>query len=241
VTKLQRLAYWKKIGLEAARSAGRDRADLDQIDSVAWTNEEDHLFYYFDFFRPDGAGVEKAFAGIVGGDEIVERLRLVFQATRESFQRYLYFIVCRPLRATRKRLIELTIQHYEKIAQIARQAEALELVELFQSFPKVEVTTEPMPDRRQPDTNCPESWVYDIVGDWFSILDPIPSDALLMDEAFYSIACDYNIARYLMWPLYRNSTKIEEPFAPYFELWRHGAQAIFTEPGRVLVYLTGDR
>jgi hypothetical protein len=37
-----------------------------------------------------------------------------------------------------------------------------------------------------------------VVGDWFIGLKPIPSDALLMREAFYSIACNYCIAYYLM-------------------------------------------
>ena len=58
-----------------------------------------------------------------------------------------------------------------------------------------------------------------------------------MEEAFYSMACDYYLAHYLMWPLYRGSTAIEEPYAPYFELWRHGAQAIFSEARRVTVYV----
>lgn len=236
MNKLERLAYWKKIALDAARSRSEDVSDLNW----EWKNEEDDLFYYFNFFRPDGAGVDKVFAGVVGGEEIVERLRLVYQSTKEN--QGLYFIVRRPLRATRKRLIELTTQHYENVAQIAREhGQCEELVTLFDKFPQIDITTEPEPDRRQPDPNCPEDLVYGVVGDWFSTLQPIQSDALSMEEAFYSIACDYNLAGYLMWPLYRNSTKIEEPFAPYFELWRHGAHAIFTEPDLIKVYLAGDR
>ena len=69
-----------------------------------------------------------------------------------------------------------------------------ELVELFDEFPRIEITTEPEPDRRQ-DFDSPETSVYDIVGDWFRDLEPVQSDALLMEEAFYSIACDYNLAR----------------------------------------------
>ena len=61
-----------------------------------------------------------------------------------------------------------------------------------------------------------------------------------LHEAFYSIACDYKIAHYLMWPLYRGSTEIEEPFAPYFELWTHGALPFFKKPGLAIVYVTGD-
>lgn len=92
-----------------------------------------------------------------------------------------------------------------------------------------------------PDYDAPETIVYDMVGDWYSGLNPVQSDALLLHEAFYSIACDYDIARYLMWPLYRTSSDIVEPFAPYFDLWTHGAKPWFGRPGLVTVYVTGDR
>lgn len=189
-----------------------------------WKNEDD-LFAFFDCFRPDGKGVERVFAGVVGGDEIVERLLKVYECTKESVNPWGYFIVCRPAPATPERLVDLTTQHLDKVKQIAISFGETELASLLETLPEIKIKREAAPARTQPDDDAPETIIYDMSGDWFGGLDPVPSDALLMKEAFYSIACDYNIAHYLMWPLYRQSTDIEEPFAPYFALWTHGAHA----------------
>lgn len=233
---LERLAYWKSVAIEAARAQGR--GDVAALEARTWKDEDD-LFAFFDCFRPDGTGVEKIFAGVVGGEEIIPRLLRVFECTGEGFKRDMYFIVRRPVRATPDTLTELTAKHLDKIEQIAID-HVPELASLFQPRPRIEITSKPPPQRTLPDYEAPETVIYDAVGDWFSELEPDESDALLLGEAFYSIACDYNIARYLLWPLYQQSTDIEEPFAPYFELWTRGARPWFERPGQVIVYVAGD-
>jgi hypothetical protein len=64
----------------------------------------------------------------------------------------------------------------------------------------------------------------------------VQSHASLMDEALYTIACDYNLAYHILWPLYRHLSDIDEPFAEYFELWKHGA-GYRIEGDRVRVYV----
>jgi len=252
--KLERLAYWKCSTIEAIRAADRDGAAW--LEKVIWKSEDD-LFAFFDCFRPDGSGLDRVFAGVVCGDEILTRLLKVFACTRESFKRYAYFIVCRPAHATPEKLLDLTARHLDKVRQIARSgqpewmrpeptgdgalASAAQLASWLDPLPRIELTHAPRPQQNLPDYEAPETLVNDVVGDWFLSLEPVESDALLMKEAFYSIACDYYIANHLMWPLYRHATAIEEPFAPYFELWTHGAQPCFEEPGRVAVYVTDDR
>src|SRR2546422_7951700 len=118
MNKLERLAYWKSVAVDAVRAADRDGAA--QLEAMVWKNEDD-LFAFFDCFRPDGRGVERVFAGVVGGDEILQRLRRVYECTKESFERYMYFIVCRPARATPQGVVALTSQHYDKVRQIARE------------------------------------------------------------------------------------------------------------------------
>ena len=58
-----------------------------------------------------------------------------------------------------------------------------------------------------------------------------------MDEAFYSIACDYHLARYLTWPWYMNSSSIKEPFEPYFNLWLHGATLRCEAPDNITLFV----
>ena len=58
-----------------------------------------------------------------------------------------------------------------------------------------------------------------------------------MGEGLYTIACDYNLQRHILWPLYKDATPIEEPFRPYFDLWRHGAGFRFIDEQAVRVYV----
>lgn len=231
----ERLAAWKAIAVDAARSAGR--GGVTELESAVWTNEED-LFGFFDCFRPDGKGLERVFAGVAGGEEIRKRLLRVYECTRDSAGGgWGYFVVRRPAPATPERLVSLTARHLGRVRQIAISSGEADLTNLLDELPEIEIKRGRMPDRKQPDYDAPETLIYDVVGDWFGGLEPVPSDALLLNEAMYSIACDYDLARYLAWPLYRHSTNIEEPFAPYFDLWTHGARPWFGKPGLATVYV----
>lgn len=58
-------------------------------------------------------------------------------------------------------------------------------------------------------------------------------DIELMSEALYHITCDSRLSDYLQWSMY--DTKWENPFRPYFELWKMGLKAYFPERGRVVL------
>lgn len=58
-------------------------------------------------------------------------------------------------------------------------------------------------------------------------------DIELMTEALYHINCDYLLSDYLQWPMY--DTKQENPFRPYFELWKMGLNIYFPERGCVVL------
>jgi len=242
--KRERLDYWKAIAIDALRAAGCD-GDADLIASYAWKDEYD-MHNYFACFPPDGAGLERVFAGIVGGEEIRLRLLRVFDAANSRVNGWGYFVVSQPLPATEDRLIELAKQHLIKMHQIAVSYcegefdEGDELVGLLGSMPRIEIKREPKP-QRDPMVYCPESNIYGTSGDWFIALTPLQSDALMLHEALYMMTCRYDIAQYVLWPLYRNSTPLEDPFLPCFELWRHGADAYFGEPGLVTVYVPGAK
>src|SRR5262249_44983943 len=74
--KLERLAHWKAIAVDETRVSGR--SGVEEMASSEWT-DEDSLFGFLDCFRPNGRGIDKVFAGIVRGDEIVQRLLRVYE------------------------------------------------------------------------------------------------------------------------------------------------------------------
>jgi len=56
-----------------------------------------------------------------------------------------------------------------------------------------------------------------------------------------SVACDYNLQYHILWPLYRQATTIEEPFRPYFDLWKHGSGYRFAGKEAVRVYVPAGK
>ena len=58
-------------------------------------------------------------------------------------------------------------------------------------------------------------------GEWRISNTDYNSPEQVLDEAYYSINCDYYLSAYLQYPLYR--TKPDSDFLrPYFDLWRQG-------------------
>jgi hypothetical protein len=220
MTKLERLAYWKEVA--------------DDPSPVPWINEEDDLFAYFQRFRPHGLGVEKVFEGVERGDEILKRLLPCYEHTKESAESHMYFIVLKPQVTTSDELIEILRTYFNSVTQMAIASDAWDVVNLLGS---VEIDTEkaePPPHSNQPEPGF--SMIYDTVCDWIIDLKPVASDAILLKEAFYSMACDYELAGYIMWPIYRETTPILDPLAPCFELWIRGAEFRFTSDKSVTVY-----
>jgi hypothetical protein len=219
MTKLERLAYWKKV--------------CGDIGPETWVNEEDDLFAFFQRFRPYGRDVAKVFDGVYRGEEILVRLLRFYHHTTESADDA-YFVVRNPVVATAAQLLEAVTQYLDKVRQMAEASETVELMGLLDAL-QIEVEKKNAP----PHSALPEpnlALLNDTVTDWFLELDPETSEALLLKEAFYSMTCDYQLSWYVLWPLYQGSTRIQDPFDPYFRLWIYGAVLRFTNEELLTVY-----
>lgn len=197
--------------------------------AAEWSPE--NAYGFFQLFRPTGEGVDRAFGGLPDGAEVVRRLSAVYRATDSDWQRGdasdAYFIVRRPRSATPGELRALAADHVGAVRSIAQLAACDELVERLSPTPAFEISSATRFDGC--DTSDLGTLIFEAVGDWFGSLSASDRRVPLMWEAFYSIACDYDLARYLMWPWYRRAAPIAEPFAPYFELWRRGARVVFDD------------
>lgn len=202
-----------------------------------WT--EDDLGMYFQRFRPDGAGVAAAFEGVEGGDEILPRLMEVYRATAEGWQHGDsydgYFIVRDPAPLSIDRATTLLRLHLENLKAMSESVGCHELTDLLGSPLVLEAVEGETP--WPPGDDDPETLIYDVTCQFMESLTPRETAALLMGEAFWTIACDYNLEHHILWPLYGDATTIEEPFRPYFDLWKHGAGFRFAEDKRVRVFV----
>lgn len=83
----------------------------------------------------------------------------------------------------------------------------------------------------------PSDDLYDDLGDWFRDLDHQGDCGELADlfhEALYHISNDFFLSFCLQWPLL-DPQPIENPFQPYFELWKMGLEVEIPEKDRVVL------
>ncbi len=199
--------------------------------------ETENMGMFFQTFRPHGDGFGVAFKGVVGAEGILPRLMQVYQVTAEGWERDGvsdgYFVVRHPLPLTAERARELGAEYLQKVLEMANQLErkrpselAAEPRALLDPLPAIKVVQgEAPPLDAVGDT--PEGLIYEIRSGFMEALKPVESHADLLDEALYTLAGDYSLGHHILWPLYRDATPVTEPFAAYFELWKHGAECRF--------------
>lgn len=215
MTKEQILARWKEM------------TDI---------TSQENLVGFFQKFRPHGNGLAAALEGVVGANEILPRLLELYEVTADGWQREdAYFVVKNPKPCSKEQARQLTNLHLQKMREVAREIGNRDLRHLLEHPPQIEVICGKVP--WPPGQNDLESLIYEVRTDFILSLTPLNSHILLLNDAFYHIACDYFLRDYILWPLYRHSTTVVEPFKPYFELWKYGAGFRFPIDDTVKVYV----
>ena len=125
-----------------------------------------------------------------------------------------------------------------QVAEIALLIESTELADLLRQ-PTFSISHDAAPE--SPDRHDTDLMIYDTLCDWVASLESNPPAAAELHEAFYSIACDYPLSWYAMWPWYADAAPFADPFRPYFQLWRHGIEYRFDGPSAVTIYLRDQR
>ena len=197
--------------------------------------KSDELAGFFQSFRPHGDGLERALRGVVRSDEIVSRLLEIYEATAEGYPTDAYFIVRKPTPLSQNDALHLATLHWQKLNEISKEVKSNELAQMLRQHDRFEVVVGDRP--WPPSEDDPETLVDEVVTDYVLSLSPKRSQALLLREALYNMACDTYIRDYVLWPLYREPTSVLEPFEPYFKLWKHDAGFRFDHDGSLKVYV----
>lgn len=201
--------------------------------------DADHAYGFFESFRPDGEGLEAAISPLPEGDAVLERLRLVFAATAGGYPRAPdtydgYFIVRRPALVPPAEALGHARLFLDNVAAIADLSGDREFGSLLRDASLSCVVGAAPGGAERHDV---DHTIYAILCDWESSLVRNPPWVHELEEAFYSIACDYYLAWHLMWPWLRGASTVEEPFRPYFELWRRGVSLRFQSESAAVLYL----
>lgn len=199
-----------------------------------WSLE--NTYGLFQFFRPHGIGIDALFDGIPEKADICRRLQYLYETCDPANATDAYFVIRNPIPTSASVLRNLSLEWLRNLRNIARENRDSELKHLMQApyefnFVERAASLEEL-------KSSPAMIVYEGVTEWFHSLAPVDEEAAkTFSEAFYSIACDYNIAAYLSWPWFKASTPIDDPFFPYFELWTRGIQILPTDIGLIDVFL----
>ncbi|MDK8189229.1 hypothetical protein QP794_03925 [Paenibacillus sp. UMB7766-LJ446] len=207
--------------------------------------EADHLYGFFQGFMPSGTGVERVFEPIPDGQRFLDRIRPIYEMLNpEDFAgEYVpgYFNggnedasegTLRGLgEELIKRLKSLFSMVHEKDeeANSAKEAfRALTCVKEVVVLPTGEIAK--LEQRLIQGTDEEDSEVvYEALGDLIRSRSDYSENIELLNEAYYSIACDYWVSYYLQWPRYQDLQEAEDCLYPYFELYRYGYNLHWTQ------------
>lgn len=194
-------------------------------------------------FRPSGAGLERLFEGLPMGDALQQRLSQLYQvagdATRPGGGLDAYFIVRKPAAMDPQWAERCAAQWVQAVVELARETEHEELVQRLDPPPRIRVLQGVAPKQMRADLQTfPLYRALKVQAAELTQRLPANHAALeLLRPAYYFAACDWALRDYLLWPAYAPQSRADDPFGPYFELWRHGAKVRILADDRIDIYL----
>jgi len=195
---------------------------------------DDQFYAYFQCFMPYGKGVEKIFEPIPNGLVFYERLKPIFAATEKEVLKVFennaspgYFV---PSKNNDAELLKgIGTQILENFIVFAEFSKDKSLIRNLKEINEIEVSNT---DKQDFYNDCHLS-LYDVFSDWRIGNSDKRELVAVLDEAYYSISCDYFLSAYLQYPRYKKKPEIDF-LKPYFELWKQGRRFVINESKLIL-------
>lgn len=178
--------------------------------------DSDALTGMFTRFRPNGAGLERLFEQDPVQLAVLARIKNVFHASALSWRPTDFYFVMRvfdPLseREARK-LADEHLAAMQQLADFVGDTETQHAISLLRASPDAS------------GDDVISTLVYDCLTDFLAGFDASQNALFVLDEALYSMANDYYLMAYMLWPAIQQQTGLPALLDPYFEMWRHGLQ-----------------
>jgi hypothetical protein len=194
-------------------------------------------------FRPDGTALFELFDDTPVGRALENRLRKLFEVAGDSARpgggQDAYFVIRNPPQADPSDVSKWAIRWLESLRSLAEQTGAGAMAAMLQPTPEVRVLEGIAPKQIRADLETVP--LYRLIKKEAAELtarletqSPLPA---MLGPAYYFAACDWALRDYLLWPAFGDVCDLEDPFGPYFDLWRHGAKLRTFGDGRIDVYL----
>jgi hypothetical protein len=193
--------------------------------------------------RPDGAALIGLFDDLPNGDALADRLQQLYEVAGDSVRpgggHDAYFIVRKPPQADPDQIHHWASQWLASLHRLAVVTEFDELAAALGPTTKVRVLEGLAPKHTKSDLDVlPLYRAFKKLAAELVQRLPTPSPLpTLLGPAYYYAACDWALRDYLLWPVYVDYCDLDEPFEPYFQLWRHGAKLRSFADDTIDVYL----
>lgn len=206
-----------------------------------WT-EEWNQGMLFSLFPPDGAGLEKICQPYEHGDEVLERLRKVYAECAAPGDEMPSAFKRQPMQPESQEKVEsLLREHAAGRLAIAKRAKSDDGIECAGDPPKlIRLDDEDDVDRGNEDDmfmNTELLWALE------SECGPDEdaregNDLYHLTEPLYQWAhSEYAVAHYVLWPLERGSSGLDDPHEAAYELLKRGVVHAYTAPGEISYYM----
>lgn len=187
----------------------------------------DQFHSLFQCFMPSGKNVEKVFIPIPNGEQFLQRLLPVYEVTQEETGKKIaegvspaYF--CPVASGSEEEIIAEGNLYIQNLIEFAEFFKENALLKSLTSIKKVKLNSDKTVEKND-DLNL---HLYDSLGHWNAENTDEKQLIEILNEAYYSINCDYFLSYYLQYPKYRNKPKTDF-LKPYFNLWKLGYSCCF--------------
>ncbi len=171
----------------------------------------------FNHLRPFGDGVECMFGPDPVQQAVLNRIRQVFHASAASWRPSDIYLVMRnnaPIGLDQARVLaHAHLAGMESIAKFSCDRETEHALVMLREQPGGPAVEDVITTR-----------VYDCFTDFLARFQPAHDPMFLLKEPLYSLANDYYLMAYMLWPAINTATGLPDLLDPYFDLWRHGVQ-----------------
>ncbi|MEV9641472.1 hypothetical protein ABZ756_12245 [Mammaliicoccus sciuri] len=202
----------------------------EEVDSDESDIEEARFYGYFQMYMPDGKGIEATFEPLEDGHAYLQKVLQIYEMLDPndfSGPAVPGYFTSKAGNVPNEVLVDYGRQFIQGLKDLLLECSGKMDVEgsvdYLLGIEEVRIVPPGSIDgiRQQYDPEIYET-IFDIISEQTEYDEPIE----VLDEAYYSIACDYWISYYLQWHRYRLNG---DPFAAYFELYGRGYSAIFSE------------
>ncbi|SHJ92889.1 hypothetical protein SAMN02745163_02850 [Clostridium cavendishii DSM 21758] len=219
---------WKKI-LE-------ENLDLKEMfleqESIDMYGDEPIPTFFLHYFRPNKyKKLEEFFSPFPHGNEMYNKLKMIYDVTADNYENddgsiSGYFIPKQDKTISNIELQKIALKYAESINDILGDLDETSLIN-YDNL-EINIISRNEFDEKYDYDDILECELYDLKGDWFiDLKSEISKNPLtFFAEPLYHIACDYNVARYIMWPL-AEKHDMNNPFEAYVTLWKHGYEPSF--------------